>query len=196
MRLDLILLPCTIHPWSTSHGTNLLDLGAVDAGGVWDRFLNSFAAQATKDFLQNQTGPLASGGENVVGQPCSLPIRAFVSFTLTFYSRFEKLPQQHRSQLSASALFDLSTFPDDWPELELLPLAATTATTNDGANYASFTVAVLATTSHGNVTVNSTDTRDHPIASPNWLTTRTDQQLAVQGLKRAREIAAATGITV
>ena len=66
----------------------------------------------------------------------------------------------------------------------------------DTANYFSVTVAVLATTSRGTVTINSTDTNENPLVSPNWLLTTTDQELAVQGLRRAREIAKATGIAV
>ncbi|KAL9591440.1 MAG: hypothetical protein Q9179_007719 [Wetmoreana sp. 5 TL-2023] len=37
---------------------------------------------------------------------------------------------------------------------------------------------------------------DNPLVSPNWLLTTTDQELAIQGFKRAREIANATGIIV
>ena len=95
-----------------------------------------------------------------------------------------------------STLADLAQFPPDWPELELLPLAATAATVSDTDNYFSITIAVLATTSRGNVTINSTDTNSNPLVSPNWLSTTTDQELAVQGFKRAREIANLTGITV
>ena len=46
------------------------------------------------------------------------------------------------------------------------------------------------------MTINSTDTNENPLVCPNWLTTTTDQELAVQGFRRAREIAKATGITV
>ncbi len=109
---------------------------------------------------------------------------------------FEKLPQSLRSQLSPGTLNELAHFPADWPELELLPLAGATSETNDSDNYASFTVAVLATTSRGNVTINSTDTSLNPLVSPNWLLTQTDQEVAVQGVKRARQIAAASGITI
>ncbi|KAK3173823.1 hypothetical protein OEA41_007155 [Lepraria neglecta] len=114
----------------------------------------------------------------------------------SFIKGWEKLPQSLRSQLSSSTLSDLSQFPSDWPELELLPLAATTATVPDTDNYASVSIAVLTTTSRGNVTINSTDTNDNPLVSPNWLLTITDQELAVQGFKRARQIANATGITI
>ena len=46
------------------------------------------------------------------------------------------------------------------------------------------------------MTINSTDTTDNPVVSPNWLLTETDQELAVQGFKRARQIANASGIIV
>lgn len=101
-----------------------------------------------------------------------------------------------RSELSDETLAVLSNFPADWPELELLPFAATTVPTNDSENYAAFSIGVLTPTSRGNVTINSTDTNDNPLVSPNWLLTRSDQELAVQGFKRARQIAAATGITI
>ena len=113
-----------------------------------------------------------------------------------FLLGWEKLPQPLRSGLGNSTSFDLSQFPSDWPELEVLPLASTTSTVTDTANYFSISIAVLTTTSRGNVTINSTSTIDNPLVSPNWLQTTTDQELAVQGLKRAREIANATGITI
>lgn len=109
---------------------------------------------------------------------------------------FEKLPDQLRGPLSPTALSALSKFPTDWPELELLPVAAAAAETNDSDNYASFRIAVLTSTSRGNVTINSTDTNYNPLVSPNWLLTSEDQELAVQGFKRARQVAAATNVTV
>ena len=109
---------------------------------------------------------------------------------------WEKLPIHLRTQLSKASISALSTFPADYPELELLPLAYTTATTSDNANYASMSVAVLATTSRGNVTINSTDTTTNPLVSPNWLLTESDQELAVQALKRTRQLANATNIAV
>lgn len=44
------------------------------------------------------------------------------------------------------------------------------------------------------MTINSTNTKDNPLVNPNWLLTSSDQELAVQGLKRAREIAVAMNI--
>lgn len=113
-----------------------------------------------------------------------------------FVSGFEKLPKSLRSNLSHETLADLSKFPADWPELELLPFAATPAPPGDSGNYAAFLVAVVAPTSRGNVTINSTDTNDNPLVNTNWLSTRTDQELLVQGFRRAREVAAATGIVI
>ena len=90
----------------------------------------------------------------------------------------------------------MAQFPPDWPELELLPLAAATFPVNDTADYASFTIADVAPLSRGNVTINSTDTNDPPLISPNWLLSSTDQEVAIAGFKMARDIAAASGITV
>ena len=155
-----------------------------------------FIYKATEDYLTTQTGPLDSAGGNWVGK-LILP-RDIRSSVLTFLltKGWEKLPQTLRSGLSNLTISDLAQFPSDWPELELLPLADTTAAVTDTGNYFSVSIAVLATTSRGNVTINSTDTKDNPLVSPNWLLTTTDQELAVQGFKRAREIANATGITV
>lgn len=90
----------------------------------------------------------------------------------------------------------MSTFPDDWPEIELLPLASAAVPATDSDNYAISSIALLTTTSRGNVTIASTDTNDNPVVSTNWLLTDTDQELAVAGFKRARQLAAAIGITV
>lgn len=109
---------------------------------------------------------------------------------------YEKLPRLYRSRLSQGTLSDLSKFPADWPELELLPLAASGAAPEDGENYASFSIALLTTTSRGTVTINSTNTSNKPLVNINWLLTKTDQEVAVQGFKRAREIASATGIAI
>ncbi|KAI4146743.1 MAG: hypothetical protein LQ341_001996 [Variospora aurantia] len=136
----------------------------------------AFAAQATEDFLATQTGPLSSPGGNWVG--------------------WEKIPSPLREGLSKAALSDLSTFPDDWPEIELLPLASAAVPSTDSDNYAISSIALLTTTSRGNVTIASTDTNDNPVVSTNWLLTDTDQELAVAGFKRARQLAAAIDITV
>ena len=50
--------------------------------------------------------------------------------------------------------------------------------------------------SRGNVTIQSTDTDVKPIISPNWLESTTDQEVAIQGFKVARDLAVASGITI
>lgn len=57
-------------------------------------------------------------------------------------------------------------------------------------------VVLQVATSRGNVTIASTSTADNPLVNPNWLATPSDQEVAVAGLKRARQIANATGIVV
>lgn len=109
---------------------------------------------------------------------------------------WEKIPSQLRAGLSNATLSELSAFSDDWPELELLPLAATTSPAPDTDNYASVTIAFLTPTSRGDVTITSANTNENLVISPSWLLTKSDQEGVVQGLKRARQIAAATGITV
>ncbi|KAL9111591.1 MAG: hypothetical protein Q9227_004079 [Pyrenula ochraceoflavens] len=130
--------------------------------------------QANVDFLESQTGPLTNVGADLIG--------------------WEKVPSPYRSDLSSSAISDLAGFPSDWPELELLPISAATFPVNDTSSYATITIAGVAPISRGNVTISSTDTDDAPVISPNWLTSRTDQEVAIQGFKVARDIAAASGI--
>ncbi len=157
----------------------------------------SFAVQATKDYLHHQTGPLTSIGGNFVGSSSSrLLVLCQQSANNAFVTGWEKLPKPYRSQLSNSTISALSTFPADWPELEILPIGATLVPTANTGNQAIFSVAVVAPTSRGNVTINSTDTNDNPLVSPNWLLTQADQELAIQGLKRMRQVASASGITV
>ena len=115
---------------------------------------------------------------------------------LTVRQGFEKLPDKLRANLSPETLSDLATFPSDWPVLELLPVGSAGGVTNSTGNYIAVDAIILTTTSRGNVTINSTDANDNPIVSPNWLLTTTDQELAVQALKRVREVAVSTGSTV
>ena len=103
---------------------------------------------------------------------------------------WEKIPSPLRQNLSESTLSELSRFPSDWPELELLPLASSAVTAPEGENYAQVSIALITTTSRGNVTLASTDTRDNPVVNPNWLATQADQEVGIQGFRRARQIAA------
>lgn len=57
----------------------------------------------------------------------------------------------------------------------------------DGAQYAAIIGALVAPTSRGNVTIISADTDDLPIINPNWLATKTDQEVAIAVYRRIRE---------
>ena len=109
---------------------------------------------------------------------------------------WEKIPRSLRGGLSNATLTDLARYPGDWPELELLPLASAAAPAENNDNYAITSIALLTTTSRGNVTISSDDTNYNPVVTLNWLLTATDREVAVAGFKRARQLAAATGITV
>ncbi len=58
----------------------------------------------------------------------------------------------------------------------------------DGYQYASLAAALSAPISRGNVSISSSDTADQPLINPNWLTSPTDQQVAIAGYRRIREI--------
>ncbi|KAL9119762.1 MAG: hypothetical protein Q9187_003686, partial [Circinaria calcarea] len=134
----------------------------------------AFAAQAAKDFNERAAGMYTNPTTDVLA--------------------WEKVPQPLRSTLSNSTLAALATFPADWPELEYLAVGAylgyqenlATGDPNDGYNYASLAVSLVATRSRGNLTIASADTTVPPIINPNWLTDRADVEVAIAGFKRVR----------
>ncbi|GAB1202564.1 hypothetical protein APSETT445_001182 [Aspergillus pseudonomiae] len=109
---------------------------------------------------------------------------------------WEKLPRSHGLNLSQGTLDDLSRFPSDWPEVEYLPANGFVGNFSDlmghqpadGYQYASILGVLISPTSRGNVTIRSNSTSDRPIVSPNWLTTKTDVEVAVAIYRRIREI--------
>lgn len=136
----------------------------------------SAAAEATQQYQTQQTGPLTNSGANYIG--------------------WEKVPASLAANFSDSTRAMLNTFPADWPDFELLPLPVQIVPTTDDSNYMSVTMAVLSTNSRGNVTLNSTSALDNPIITLPWLQSAEDQQVAVAALRRARQIAAASGLVV
>ncbi|KAL9013252.1 MAG: hypothetical protein Q9173_002037 [Seirophora scorigena] len=100
---------------------------------------------------------------------------------------FEKL---NKTAVSAQTRQDLdSTFGADWPDIEHLFFDGTlVGAPSDTRNYVSALAGIVAPFSRGNVTINSTDTASNPIISPNWLLDPRDQEVAVAGFKRARQI--------
>ncbi|RAL04624.1 GMC family oxidoreductase [Aspergillus ibericus CBS 121593] len=113
----------------------------------------------------------------------------------TDFLAFEKFPSRVRSQFSEGTVDDLSWFPAGWPEVEYLPVPLHVGDfsdpvkqqPHDGAQYASIIGALVAPTSRGNVTIISDDTDDLPIINPNWLATKTDQEVAIALYRRLRE---------
>ena len=112
---------------------------------------------------------------------------------------FEKLPSGAVSNQTRAALD--STFPSDWPDIELLSLDAYAGTLNDFLldapdvrNYTSVCIVIVAPFSRGNVTIVSNDTNVHPVVNPNWLTDLRDQEVAVAGFRRARAVFEATAV--
>lgn len=141
---------------------------------------------ATEQYLDEQNGELASVAADILGELPWASQALIVGWT--------KLPSPFRSNLSASASKALKSFPSDWPELEILPLALSVVPVNDTANYATYQVGLVAPLSRGNVTINSTDTADPPLINPNWLSDPTDQELAVQAFKALRLAISGMGI--
>lgn len=108
---------------------------------------------------------------------------------------WEKIPAELRSEFSASTLSELSWFPEDWPEVEYLSGAGYVgdwsnlfiSQPKDGYQYATILAVLIAPTSRGTVTLQSADTNDLPIIDPGYLTSETDQQVAIAAYKRIRQ---------
>ncbi|KAE8395053.1 hypothetical protein BDV23DRAFT_169069 [Aspergillus alliaceus] len=114
---------------------------------------------------------------------------------LTDYLGWEKIPTNLRSHFSNHTLADLAHFPADWPEAEYISMAGYVGNVSnpiadqprDGYDYASIVGVLVAPTSRGNITLRSADTSDLPIINPNWLATRTDEEVAIAMFKRIRQ---------
>lgn len=113
------------------------------------------------------------------------------------YYGWEKLPEPYRSNLTNSSRAALdAAFPNDWPEIEWLPVAAyngdnvnkQTADPKDGHNYATINSCLVAPLSRGTVKLAGPDMLTLPEVNPAWLSDPTDLDLAVQAVKRQRAI--------
>lgn len=108
---------------------------------------------------------------------------------------FEKIPQRLRSTWSNATQGTLSTVPEDWPEVEYIAISAFLgpqvdsrhSDPNDGFNYATMAVALVAPQSRGTLSIASADTNVAPLINPGYYTTQADVDVAVAGFKRARE---------
>ena len=107
---------------------------------------------------------------------------------------WEKVPQSLRSSLSNGTLATLATYPAESPKLENISIGAylgyqrdlVTGDLNDGHNYASLAIAIVAPQSRGNLTIAPADSAFSAVINPNWLTDRTDVEVATAGFKRVR----------
>lgn len=134
-------------------------------------------AETLADYLAvPPTGPLTSNVAELIG--------------------WEKLPEKYRSTWSEETRAAMSQFPPDWPEIEvstanayigdfMFPLLQQPLNFNQ---YATIFGIMNALTSRGNITITSSDINDAPIITPNYLTTKADQEVAVSWFRRMREI--------
>ena len=112
---------------------------------------------------------------------------------------WEKVPTSLRNLFSTQTKSELDQFSSDWPEIEYLSapgyvgdFASLPFTQpKDGYQYATILAALVAPTSRGNVSIVSADTEDLPLINPGWLTSKTDQEVAVAAYKRVRAVFAA-----
>lgn len=136
----------------------------------------AFAAQAAVDYNLDQTGIYTSPGGDFLA--------------------WEKIPPSARGNFTNQTANALATFPPDWPEIEYLNIAGyfgdqnnfITGAPNDGYNYASSIVALVAPLSRGNISISSANMADQPLINPNWLTDPADVQVAIAGYKRVRQM--------
>lgn len=108
---------------------------------------------------------------------------------------WEKIPNRLRRNMSNHTTAALRDYPADWPEVEYISLAGYVGlqedsrfgAPDDGANYATLAVSIVAPRSRGYVSIQSKDTAVAPLINPNFLTDRADVELSVAGFKRVRE---------
>ncbi|BCR89569.1 GMC family oxidoreductase [Aspergillus chevalieri] len=159
-------------------GQNLLDnpgygtlypVNAVSQHRLWSN--STYAAEAHDQFYKTRSGPLTTFASN--------------------YILWENLP--NTTAQTATTSTHLPTFPPDWPDIQYIFNAAGTTTT-ETADYISIGVVVLKATSRGQVGISSADTADNPLVDVNWLNTKSDQKMLVEGLRRVRVFANATGV--
>lgn len=106
---------------------------------------------------------------------------------------FEKLPSGTISASTRAALD--AEFGGDWPDVEYFSQDAYAGNNDDYLlsapdvrNYTAMAATVIAPFSRGNVTINSKNTKDHPVVNPNWLTDPRDVEVILAAFKRLRQL--------
>lgn len=126
-------------------------------------------ANATKQFLLNATGPLTSIGVDL--------------------AVWDLLPMESRSRLSRDSQDLLNKLPRDWPLIEYSLSSVNRAfrPTDFDKHYGTIDCVLVATSSKGNMTINSGSNFDAPVINPNWLQDAMDQEIALEAYRRARK---------
>ena len=115
----------------------------------------------------------------------------FLTTTSGDLGNFLKAHNFPNANFSARAKADLSSFPADWPDVQLFSSSfwlgpGLESKPPDFRNYVTFVGGLLSPLSRGTVSIRSADTADSPIIDPAWLTHPTDQEIAVNTLRHAR----------
>ncbi|KAL9617871.1 MAG: hypothetical protein Q9160_007359 [Pyrenula sp. 1 TL-2023] len=142
----------------------------------------SFLLSQQEAYNTNRTGMLTNQGDDMLA--------------------WEKLPARNRRRLSPHTRRSLAQLPSDWPEVEFLLDDAYFGfgrdlifdAPQDGKNYASVAVALVAPFSKGNVTIVSADTNVNPAVDPNYLLDPRDREVAIQAFRRARDVFASQAL--
>ena len=127
-------------------------------------------ANATTQFLHNASGPLTNIGLDL--------------------AVWDLLPGNERASLSEETTKALSNVPADWPlfEYSLSGFNRVHPSTDPSKHYGTIDCVLTATTSKGNMTITSPSNLDPPTINPNWLQSKTDQELAIKAYRRARSV--------
>ncbi|KAF2634231.1 alcohol oxidase [Massarina eburnea CBS 473.64] len=136
---------------------------------------------AETQFISNGSGPLTNVGGD--------------------FAAWEKLPSAFRQNFSAATREALDQWPDDWPELELVlgdgPFDPDTGSGEGAGNYyGSIAILLVAATSRGNVSINSSSVHNQPVIHANRLESQADQEVAVAAYRRVLSIVQRLGARV
>jgi choline dehydrogenase len=97
--------------------------------------------------------------------------------------------------MTSAARDQLAAFPPDWPEIDYeVASIYTSQDPQDFYGYGTLVVIPVSPLSRGTISLKSPSMLDPPIIDPQRLNSTTDLELAIQALKRAREILASPAL--
>ncbi|OBR02230.1 GMC oxidoreductase [Colletotrichum higginsianum IMI 349063] len=174
-RTPQLLMASGVGPPGVLEENNVTTVSALSGvgQGIHHRLWNNpeYKALAEEEYRQSVSGPLTAFAVN--------------------YILFDRLPKD--ANISAGLRENLEQYPEDWPHVEYIWNAAGQATNTSG-DYLALGTVLLTHASLGSVTINSSDTANPPVVDVRWLSNDTDRELAIEGVKRARALAASTGV--